>query len=77
MSLEFINDHCISTVWLGIDHNFLHDFLGGDPLVFETMVFDPTEESIFTDRYSSWDKALEGHKNACDLVLAGCSHEVV
>lgn len=39
----------VSTVWLGIDHNFL---LKGPPVIFETMRFalEPTEEDKFLPR---------------------------
>ncbi len=53
------NGTWISTVWLGLDHNFGH----GAPLIFETMVFpardDKREED--SDRYSTEAEALDGH----------------
>lgn len=46
----------VSTVFLGADHNFL----GGPPLLFETMVFrDGPEEQ---ERYCTWEEALIGHQ---------------
>lgn len=45
----------ISTVWLGMDHNFGE----GTPLIFETAVFGV--ESDIVDRYTTEDEALEGH----------------
>lgn len=47
----------ISTVFLGLDHNFADD---GPPLVFETMVFGGTldNEQWF---YSTWGEAEVGH----------------
>jgi hypothetical protein len=59
----------ISTVFLGVDHNFM----GGRPHVFETMTFlkDDFEEEVgdvnfdFNGlevwRWSTWDEADEGH----------------
>lgn len=48
----------VSTVFLGLDHNWLDD---GPPLLFETMVFGgPLDEQTY--RYPTWDSALEGHK---------------
>ncbi len=60
----------ISTVFLGLDHGFED----GPPLLFETMVFekkDPDREveeenidwsSIYMERYSTYQEALEGHE---------------
>lgn len=63
----------ISTVFLGLDHNFG----GGKPLLFETMVFDTNDkkkykigdnehesigEEMETNRYSTWEEAEAGHK---------------
>lgn len=63
---DIIGDYHISTVWLGLDHNFL----GGKPLVFETMVFEHPRDScdIYMERYSTWDEAVEGHKTAIEWV---------
>ena len=58
---EIPNGGLVSTVFLGLDHNWGE----GEPLVFETMFF-PNELSGFVEdcqRYSTWDEALEGHKN--------------
>ena len=50
----------VSTVWLGLDHNFGE----GEPLIFETMVF--SSEGDFSDvdveRYSTLEEAQKGHK---------------
>jgi hypothetical protein len=46
----------VSTVFLGLDHNFG----SGPPLIFETLVFGgPFDKEM--DRYSTWDEALAGH----------------
>lgn len=50
------NNVMVSTVFLGIDHNFLSK---GDPILFETMIFGGGNE--FQERYSTWDEAEEGH----------------
>lgn len=49
----------ISTVWLGLDHQ--HG--DGQPLIFETMVFQSKEELDEQDieRYSTLDEAIRGH----------------
>jgi len=52
----------VSTVFLGLDHNFM----GGDPILFETMIFgagDVGEES-YLDRYCTWAEAEAGHARA-------------
>ncbi len=67
-----LNNKAISTVWIGIDLNFL----GNKPLLFETMVFQGgTGGDIYTDRYSTWDEALVGHQKAIEWVKAGCSED--
>jgi len=47
----------VSTVWLGIDHNFG----SGEPLIFETMVFDENRAELDIDRYSTEVEAKAGH----------------
>lgn len=58
-----INSSSVSTVFLGIDPNFLQD---GPPLLFETMIFNNSnlEKYIYCERYSTWKEAEEGHKKA-------------
>jgi hypothetical protein len=53
----------VSTVFLGMDHSFS----GGDPVLFETMIFGG-EHDQYQERYCTWDEAEKGHKIACDLV---------
>lgn len=48
----------VSTVFLGIDHNFLG---GGPPLLFETMVFGLDDEEIF-HRSATLDEAKISHE---------------
>ena len=52
----------VSTVFLGMDHSFM----GGPPLVFETMCFGPNGEigDAPFDRYSTWREAEIGHMKA-------------
>ena len=54
----------VSTVFLGIDHNWSVD---GPPLIFETMVFGGDFDRD-QDRYSTWEEAKQGHAVAVDLV---------
>lgn len=52
------NGVTVSTVFLGIDHNWGARSLG--PVIFETMVFGgPLNEE--QERYSTWDDAKAGH----------------
>lgn len=53
----------VSTVFLGFDHNFP----GGKPKLFETMIFG--KDNDYQERYSTWDEAVAGHKLA--VILAG------
>jgi hypothetical protein len=64
----------VSTVWLGLDHNFIP---GRRPLIFETMLFVPQTKVYFLGgriyhsdresigeqwRYATEEEALRGHK---------------
>ncbi len=51
------NGYRVSTVFLGLDHNFM----GGKPLLFETMVFGSDGE-LDMKRYATWKEAETGHK---------------
>jgi len=55
----------VSTVFLGLDHNFIGR---GDPPLFETMVFggeaDDEASESYCDRYSTWGEAERGHAKA-------------
>ena len=70
---DVINSYHISTIWLGLDHNYF----GGEPLLFETMVFDKVGggTDIYMRRYSTWDEAVEGHKRAVQWVEEGCKYD--
>lgn len=65
------NDMFISTVFLGLDHNYF----GGVPIVFETMVFDKDGNDIYQERYHTWEEAVNGHKTAMEWVKNGCKNE--
>lgn len=58
-----IGDALISTVFLGLDHNWGD----GEPVLFETMVFGGKMDSHMR-RYTSYDAALTGHKRVVKLV---------
>lgn len=65
---DMINDHHVSTVWLGLDYNYW----GGPPLVFETMVFKPDGGDNYCVRYTTWEQAEAGHQEAISWVKNGC-----
>jgi hypothetical protein len=68
VALHWIRGWMVSSVWLGLDHNFF----GGTPLIFETMVFPPGDEADrhgvwsenYQERYPSEAAALAGHDRA-------------
>ena len=67
---EMVGKFFISTVFLGLNHNFIKK---GLPLLFETMVFNHgTKENKYLDhymeRYSTWDEAEKGHDKIADMV---------
>lgn len=68
---DMVNGKHVSTIWLGLDHNHF----GGRPLLFETMVFASKGcgQDIYMNRYTTWDEALEGHKEAIEWVKNGCN----
>lgn len=58
----------VSTVFLGIDHNF---FGKGPPLLFETMLLSKTTSTgNYQERYATWDEAEKGHARALAEALA-------
>ena len=66
-----VNGKHVSTVWLGLDHNYY----GGLPLVFETMVFNEDGSDIYCERYTTWQEAEEGHQKATQWVKNGCKSQ--
>lgn len=62
---DMVNDHHVSTVWLGLNHAYRDNC---KPLLFETMVFDKSGSDIFMNRYSTWDEAAIGHAEAINWV---------
>ncbi len=58
---DVIDGFLVSTVWLGVNHNFD----GGEPIIFETMIFPEGNWSeVYMDRYSTREQALAGHEVA-------------
>lgn len=54
----------ISTVFLGLDHNYG----GGPPLLYETMIFGGPHDGD-TWRYATMKEAIAGHEHAKKLAL--------
>lgn len=71
---EYIGKYFVSTVWLGLNMNFLKTL---PILIFETMIFmkDEKDKEIedpinhYQDRYSTEEEALEGHQKAVKIAL--------
>lgn len=58
VALDHVDDAEISTVFLGIDHNF---FAKDSPILFETMVFGGHLDGE-QERYRTSQQARDGHK---------------
>ena len=58
VGLTEVVEYIVSTVHLGIDHNWSDV---GPPIIFETMVFGEGEWSDLQERYSTAEDAAEGH----------------
>ena len=63
VALDTVNGVRVSTVFLGIDHDFTFE---GPPLLFETMTFDGPEE--ICERCSTWDEAVAQHARVVQQV---------
>lgn len=62
---DTVGDATVSTVFLGLDHNWGD----GPPLLFETMVFGGSLDET-CERYSTWDEAEAGHARMIERVKA-------
>jgi hypothetical protein len=69
---EDINGKRVSTVWLGLDHQWDEN---APPHIYETMVFEDKGYEIYCSRYSTWKEAEEGHQIAVQWVRDGCKEE--
>ena len=52
----------VSTVFLGLDHSFM----GGRPVLFETMIFGGPLDG-YQKRYYTWAEAEQGHEEAVKI----------
>lgn len=60
----------VSTVFLGIDHNFSRF---GPPILWETMIFGGPHDQ-YQERYTSLKAAKTGHEKAVTLAKGECDH---
>ncbi len=72
VALDEIGPVVISTVFIGLDHQFGD----GPPLLFETLVSGGPLDGA-QDRYSTWDEAAAGHVAMCGRVKLAESGETV
>lgn len=63
-----IGDVHVSTVWLGMNHQWGD----GPPLIFESMIFEGDHDG-WQDRYSTKEQAAEGHRRIVEAIKAGRS----
>lgn len=65
---DFVGKYWVSTVFLSLDHNFLE----GEPILWETMIFSESEDETkydgYQERYSTRQEAIEGHQRAIEMI---------
>ena len=61
-----IKDQRISTVFLGIDHNYGT----GKPILFETMIFGG-DNDMYCKRYHTYEEAEKGHQKIVRAITQG------
>jgi len=61
------NDVLVSTVFLGIDHNF---YKKEKPILFETLVFNDSWNDYMQilPRYTTWEEAEKGHQEMVEKI---------
>lgn len=64
IKVDVFGEVTVSTVFLVTDHSFSHS---DSPVLFETMIFGG-QYNDYQTRYHTYDEALEGHIEACELV---------
>jgi hypothetical protein len=63
VAYDKVGEAGVSTVFLGLDHNL---WGGGDPLLWETMIFGGDHDQ-YCERYSTYDDAVAGHAKAVQI----------
>ena len=67
VGLAHANGYCVSTIFLGVDHG-----VEPDVALFETMIFpEDSYADVYCERYSTWEAAAAGHKDAVGRVKMG------
>lgn len=61
------NDYRVSTVWLGLDHQFGT----GTPIVFESMIWGPDGLEAWSTRHYSEEESARWHLRALDAIRSG------
>ena len=70
---DIIDGNLISTVFIGL--SYAYSIHSGNPIVFETMIFDKNNHGFYQEKYSTWKEAEEGHKKAIEWVKNGCKDD--
>jgi hypothetical protein len=71
VAFDQVDDIDVSTVWLGLDHNFSGD---GALLIFETIVFGgPPDVDNETQRYATEEEARAGHAELLERVRSAAA----
>lgn len=60
-----IADVEVSTVFIGLDHNFSGH---GEPLLFETLVFGENYDTTGMQRCSTWEQAEKQHNDTVERI---------
>jgi hypothetical protein len=66
VALTQVGDSTVSTVFLALDHNFG----GGTPILYETMVFGADDRDELMRRYATVEEAQEGHESVVKALIA-------
>lgn len=69
---ETVGGYFISTVFLGVDHNF-QSLSKEPPILFETMLHHKGEWMDFQRRYCTYKDALDGHNMIVEKLNKGSS----
>lgn len=64
VAVDTIGQYKVSTVFLGLDHNFSE----GPPLLWETMIFGRGKLNLYMRRYETKDEAVVGHSETIEMV---------
>lgn len=66
VAFDEMGDVHVSTVWIGLNHNWG----SGAPLIFETMIFGGVNDQ-YQERYATEEQALAGHERIVNGVTQG------